>query len=188
MLLFYSMRYVPAKNDFRDEPRKLVRIEGEAPRDVRIRTVSAGKGTSRRCKRCDRNTFQPECHAHGEMGEKCLPGVRTGGENGGIADPEASRRSGASMSLHGPYLCFPSFGELLHYFEEHTGTITRALIPPTNAAALKVSDQPASALREAGLVLELASGETAYLNSADAEAVLNDGILNRQHIEITFMG
>ena len=91
------------------------------------------------------------------------------------------------MSPNNPYLSFPTFGELLDYFEQHTGTITRALIPPTNAVVHKGTVQ-APAMSDAGLVLELASGETTYLNSEDAEAILNDGILNRQHIEITFLG
>jgi hypothetical protein len=92
------------------------------------------------------------------------------------------------MSPNGPYLSFPTFGELLHYFEEHTGTIRRVLIPQTNCPTLKMTGPAPTAMRDAGLVLELASGETAYLNSEDAEAILNDGILNRQHVEITFMG
>jgi hypothetical protein len=92
------------------------------------------------------------------------------------------------MSPNGPYLNFPTFGELLHYFEEHTGTIMRALIPQNSTPLPKAPDQLPPAVHEAGLVLELAGGETAYLNSEDAEAILNDGILNRQHVEITFMG
>jgi hypothetical protein len=92
------------------------------------------------------------------------------------------------MSLQGPYLSFPTVRELFRYLEARTGTITRALIPPTNAQAPKGTDQLPSLLRNAGLVLELANGETVYLNAEDAEGILNDGILNRLHVEITFMG
>src|SRR5579859_1856214 len=65
--------------------------------------------------------------------------------------------TGASMNVNGPYLRFGTFGELLRYFEDHTGTIMRALIPQTNPETLKTPGQPPVAVREAGLVLELAS-------------------------------
>ncbi len=91
------------------------------------------------------------------------------------------------MSRNDPYLRFSTFGELLHYFEEHTGTIRRAMIPQTNSMAPKTTGE-VTAIGGTGLVLELASGETAYLTSEDAEAILNEGILNRQQVEITFMG
>jgi hypothetical protein len=92
------------------------------------------------------------------------------------------------MSPNGQYLSFPTIGELLHYLEKHTGTIARALIPQSPPLDAARPGEPQIPVENAGLVLEWASGETAYLKSEDAEAILNDGILNRQHVEITFMG
>jgi hypothetical protein len=91
------------------------------------------------------------------------------------------------MSLNGPYLSFPTVGELLHYLENRTGTIARAFIPPS-PLAMAPTGEPPIPVENTGLVLEWVNGETAYLKSEDAEAILNDGILNRQHVEITFMG
>jgi hypothetical protein len=91
------------------------------------------------------------------------------------------------MSPNGPYLSFPTVGELLRYLEEQNGTIMRALIPQSSPLAPVRPGEPQIPAHNTGLVLEWASGETAYLKCEDAEAILNDGILNRQHVEITFM-
>jgi hypothetical protein len=90
-------------------------------------------------------------------------------------------------SPHDPFVRFPSTGELLRFVEQHAGTITRAVIPQTPILSLERPDGPPLAVPGVALLLELADGETACLNRADADAVLNDGILNRRHVTIAFV-
>ena len=73
---------------------------------------------------------------------------------------------------------------LLQYIRERTDDIEKAVIPQH----LSVVFHPGEEEVEAALVLHLISGETLIVQEkADAEAVLNDGILNRMKIRIELL-
>jgi hypothetical protein len=61
------------------------------------------------------------------------------------------------MSPNGPYLSFPTVGELLHYLEQHTGTIARAFIPQSPLATAQPGG-PQIPVENTGLVLEWVNG------------------------------
>ena len=73
---------------------------------------------------------------------------------------------------------------LLKYIKERTDDIQKAVIPQH----LSIVFQPNGERVEAAMVLHLISGETLIVrDTADTEAVLNDGILNRMKIKIEIM-
>jgi hypothetical protein len=86
-----------------------------------------------------------------------------------------------------PFLSFPTTGELLLYVEKQAGTITRAVIPQTAVLSLEAPGRPPVSVPGVALLFELSNGETACLRRADADAILNDGILNRKHVTISFV-
>jgi hypothetical protein len=73
---------------------------------------------------------------------------------------------------------------LLNYIREKADDIEKAVIP----RHLSIVFHPSEERVEAGLVLHLVSGELLIVNKKqDAEAVLNDGILNRMKIKIELL-
>lgn len=73
---------------------------------------------------------------------------------------------------------------LLKYIRERADDIEKAVIPQH----LAIVFQPSQEQVQAGLVLHLVSGEVLIVREKeDAEAVLNDGILNRLKIRIELL-
>jgi len=73
---------------------------------------------------------------------------------------------------------------LLKYIQERTDDIEKAVIPQH----LTIVFQPGNEQVQAAMVLHLISGETLIVrDKEDAEAVLNDGILNRMKIRIELL-
>jgi hypothetical protein len=73
---------------------------------------------------------------------------------------------------------------LLQYIREKADDIEKAVIPQH----LSIVFHPSGEQVEAGLVFHLVSGEVLIVKEKqDAEAVLNDGILNRMKIKIELL-
>lgn len=73
---------------------------------------------------------------------------------------------------------------LLKYIRERTDDIEKAVIPQH----LSIVFHPSEEAVQAALVFHLMSGETLIVREKeDAEAVLNDGILNRMKIKIELL-
>ena len=69
---------------------------------------------------------------------------------------------------------FGSHEAITEYAKTHFGALKRAVIP----TGAKASTPPG------GMVLHFANGEREMLSRADAEALLNDGILSRLAIRV----
>ena len=91
------------------------------------------------------------------------------------------------MSPIDPFIHFPTFGELLEYVEQHSEAITRAVIPQTDVLSLTASGGLPVSVAGVALLFEMTGGQTACLSRDDADAILNDGVLNRRHVTIAFV-
>jgi hypothetical protein len=76
--------------------------------------------------------------------------------------------------------------DTLDFISRQGRHIRRAAIPLANALHISAPGFSA-AYADPGLVLELTNGQSLILPRDHAEAVLNDGILNREGIHIEFM-
>jgi hypothetical protein len=82
---------------------------------------------------------------------------------------------------------FASVPDMLQYFSQHKGQITKAQIPQSPALLVTVPSGGSTAVPGVGLVLFLKNGQSVIVDKRGAEIVLNYGILNRQAVPIEFM-
>jgi hypothetical protein len=86
------------------------------------------------------------------------------------------------------HLQFSSMDELLRYVQERSDDIERVQIPRSPTVDLSHPPDPAVVHRvEAGMILRFVASNFEVLSVEQAEAVLNDGILNRAKIRIEFL-
>ena len=80
---------------------------------------------------------------------------------------------------------FESSDELLRFIQEKTDDIEKAVIPQHPIISIFDPKNPAEFTEvPAGMVLHLIGGRLKIIHPADAQLILNDGILNRMRIKI----
>lgn len=81
-----------------------------------------------------------------------------------------------------------NFGEgdgVLLYVKEKSDDIEHVVIPLFKVGSLPTDGRsPVHEYEDVGLILFMVNGDTQLIHKADAERVLNDGILNRMRIDI----
>ena len=81
------------------------------------------------------------------------------------------------------YRDFGGAEALVRYVQERSGELERVVIP-TSPSVLHHRGEPVANMSTAGMLLCYAGGGRELLSKADAEALLNDGVLNRMRIRI----
>ena len=82
---------------------------------------------------------------------------------------------------------FGSSANLIRQIGQIAEEINRAEIPQTPAVPMTFPNRQEVPFKGVGLVLHMRDGHSLLLRSDDAEALLNDGFLTRNKIQVSFL-